>query len=378
MNFSSSKEGSPKGTSTKDGDDLTINSDTFRRWKEASMKNDGGRVDSEDQFVDQVDRPEFVTLHNEKSTPLRSNTAKTADWPEEEAPIRIVDDSVMGVDFESSVAAPSKSSLSFGAPAEPERKIAAIGSKASSAKSAGSKFAQFVSGLGGSKSTGAEATTSRSESVAPIARTFNAAVPGSSVQSQALNTLGVEERKQLFKEEEQLRSAEDDIRHRFGANLKSALSSGTIIEGKFKFDSPVRIDGTLMGEVQASSLLIVGGDASVDAKVKVGSLVVLGVVKGNIEADELVEVKRGGILEGDVKCARFAIEEGGWFQGKVTPTSEPKPRALAKKVEKIAEPAAADSTGNVFHQSRSQSEQLSLGDESDIPDHATVKASWSN
>lgn len=110
-------------------------------------------------------------------------------------------------------------------------------------------------------------------------------------------------------------SAEEDIKRRFGSNVKSALGHGTMIEGTFRFDTPVCIDGTLLGEVVSSSVLIVGTQASVRAKVKVGSIVVLGSVIGDVEADELIEIRCGGQIAGDIITKRLAIEEGGFFEG---------------------------------------------------------------
>ncbi len=112
---------------------------------------------------------------------------------------------------------------------------------------------------------------------------------------------------------------EEDLRRRFGSNVKSALGPGTIIEGNFRFDSPVCIDGTLIGQVTSTSVLIVGENATVNATIKVGSLVVLGAVAGTVEAQDLVEIRAGGSLEGDIVTERIAIEDGGWFEGRVTP-----------------------------------------------------------
>lgn len=367
MIFSSNKDN--QGAGSKEADEQSINSDTFRRWKEASKKNEGSSSSEMPIVSAPGDIPPFVGLSDEANFGARRTNMKTADWPEEET-IRIIDDSVAGSEFVAD-AEPKPAWSSGRAP----------GGRASGVKSTSSKLAQFMSGLSGAKFGGAETDLRKAEPQQPVAKSFNAAVPGSSLPSQTLNSLSVEDRKQLLKEEEQLRSSEDDIRQRFGANLKSALSSGTIIEGKFKFDSPVRIDGTLIGEVQASSLLIVGGDASVEAKVKVGSLVVLGVVKGNVEAEELIEVKRGGVLEGDVKCARFAIEEGGWFQGKVSPTIEPKPRTLANKIERSTDqpntPRPTSGVRSEFNRvESSQSEQLSLTGAGDLAERTGAKASW--
>jgi cytoskeletal protein CcmA (bactofilin family) len=109
---------------------------------------------------------------------------------------------------------------------------------------------------------------------------------------------------------------EEDIKRRFGANLRSALGQGTMIEGKLSFDSPVRIDGTMNGEIISSSVLIVGSQAQVQARIRVGSIIILGEVVGDIEAEDLVEIRNGGCFTGPVLTRRIAIEAGGIFQGR--------------------------------------------------------------
>lgn len=108
---------------------------------------------------------------------------------------------------------------------------------------------------------------------------------------------------------------EDDLKRRFGNNIKSALGPSTVIEGKFKFDTPVRIDGSLTGEVASNSVLIVGREASVKGRIEVGSLIVLGSVDGEVVAEDLVEIRTGGELEGDISCKRVTIEDGGFYRG---------------------------------------------------------------
>ncbi len=111
---------------------------------------------------------------------------------------------------------------------------------------------------------------------------------------------------------------QEDIKRRFGSNVRSALGPGTVIEGTFRFDTPVCIDGTLTGEVFSSSVLIAGSQASVNARVKVGSLVILGHVVGDIEANDLIEIRAGGNLQGDISAHRIVIEDGGVFNGLCT------------------------------------------------------------
>ncbi len=108
---------------------------------------------------------------------------------------------------------------------------------------------------------------------------------------------------------------DEDLRRRFGANLRSALGPGTVIEGKFSFDTPVRIDGSMNGEVISSSALIVGPQATVAGKVRVGSIIIAGEVTGEIEATDLVEIRSGGRYEGPIHAARVVIEDGAVFNG---------------------------------------------------------------
>lgn len=113
-------------------------------------------------------------------------------------------------------------------------------------------------------------------------------------------------------------SAEQDIANRFGTNLKSALGSGTVIEGMFSFENPVKIDGVLRGEIKSSSALIVGPKAKVIARIQVGSLIILGEVEGEIEAEDLIEIRANGSLDGDIVTRRLALEEGGVLNGTCT------------------------------------------------------------
>lgn len=111
------------------------------------------------------------------------------------------------------------------------------------------------------------------------------------------------------------RDSEMDLQKRFGSALRSALGPGTVIEGKFRFEEPVCIDGELAGEVASSSALIVGTQATVNAHIEVGTLIVLGNVTGDVTASEAVEIHDGGTLEGDIEAKQLIIKPGGFFQG---------------------------------------------------------------
>jgi cytoskeletal protein CcmA (bactofilin family) len=102
---------------------------------------------------------------------------------------------------------------------------------------------------------------------------------------------------------------------RFG-KLRSALGPGTVIQGKLSFDTPVRIDGKLSGEIYSSQAIIVGAGGSVEGDIEVASLIVLGLVRGKVVAHDRIEVLQGGRLEADFAAPIFTMEEGGLFNGR--------------------------------------------------------------
>lgn len=126
---------------------------------------------------------------------------------------------------------------------------------------------------------------------------------------------------------------DEPVANKFG-KVRSALSAGTVIQGKLSFDTPVRIDGKLTGEVFSSETLIVGTTGTVDAQIEVASLVVMGQVRGNIKASHRIDLMAGGRIDGNVNTPIFRMDETASFTGKC---SMPAPNASSKKPTIIIE-----------------------------------------
>jgi len=97
--------------------------------------------------------------------------------------------------------------------------------------------------------------------------------------------------------------------------IKAFLGEGTDFKGILTFEGTVRVDGKLEGEVFTKDTLIVGESAVVGAEINVHTIVISGVVRGNINATGKIEVHRPGKLFGNVKTPSLYIEEGVIFEG---------------------------------------------------------------
>ena len=120
---------------------------------------------------------------------------------------------------------------------------------------------------------------------------------------------------------------------------KDILSSDVEIKGSIKFQKELLIDGKVEGEINSDGVLTIGENAHIRGEIKTKSITVYGKVHGNITVAERCELKSCCTLQGDLKAARLAIEEGATFIGKSEVNSG---KAAASKPEIVPheEPAA--------------------------------------
>jgi cytoskeletal protein CcmA (bactofilin family) len=97
------------------------------------------------------------------------------------------------------------------------------------------------------------------------------------------------------------------------------LGTDTKFEGSIRFTGTLRIDGVVVGNIQADpgsgSVLIINQQATVTGDIVSDSVLISGRVEGNVRASERVEIFRSGTLKGDIYTADIMIEGGAEFQG---------------------------------------------------------------
>lgn|GEM_PF-708290 len=104
-----------------------------------------------------------------------------------------------------------------------------------------------------------------------------------------------------------------------GERFSAYIGNGATFVGEATFQSMLRVDGTLTGQVRSEDgTLIVGASGRVDAGVRVGVAIINGVVSGDIFASNRVELGKTARVTGNIETPRLKIEEGALFEGKCT------------------------------------------------------------
>ncbi len=88
------------------------------------------------------------------------------------------------------------------------------------------------------------------------------------------------------------------------------------MKGKLRFSDSVQLSGFFEGEIESKGFLYIDDGAEVKANIRAESVIVGGIIRGNIEAAQRVEMLPSARIYGNVKTAAVRIEDGVSFEGK--------------------------------------------------------------
>lgn len=98
-------------------------------------------------------------------------------------------------------------------------------------------------------------------------------------------------------------------------NNVSQISSGTEIKGDIVCGGDLRIDGTVVGNVQVKGKMVIGNSGCVEGEVTCRNGDISGRMKGRIDVQELLSLKATSTMEGEMATKRLSIEPGSVFCG---------------------------------------------------------------
>ncbi|HWR06279.1 polymer-forming cytoskeletal protein [Sporomusa sp.] len=105
------------------------------------------------------------------------------------------------------------------------------------------------------------------------------------------------------------------------------IGRDTSFKGCINSQGTIRIDGQHEGELITAGDIVVGESGRMQAQLKACNVIVAGMVTGNIEVSDKLELLPTAKVYGDIKVGTLTINEGAVFRGacqmlKELPSSE--------------------------------------------------------
>jgi cytoskeletal protein CcmA (bactofilin family) len=96
------------------------------------------------------------------------------------------------------------------------------------------------------------------------------------------------------------------------------VGKSVIFKGDLISSEDMTIDGRVEGTIEVRDhSLVIGPDADIRADIIAKTVTVHGSVTGTITANEKVDIKDSGVVEGDILAPRLAMADGGVLRGRV-------------------------------------------------------------
>ena len=100
-----------------------------------------------------------------------------------------------------------------------------------------------------------------------------------------------------------------------GVTGLSIIGAGMRVVGDISAEGVVKIEGTVVGTVQAAKQVLVAKGGEVEGDVVSREAIIGGEVRGGIYAEERVELQATSVIHGDVSTKRLFVQEGGEING---------------------------------------------------------------
>lgn len=108
--------------------------------------------------------------------------------------------------------------------------------------------------------------------------------------------------------------------------LRSLIGEGTVVEGTVRFSEGLRVDGRVVGDIEADeslpSVLVLSEKASVVGKVDAAHVIINGTVEGPVVSRQLLELQPKARIVGDVSYHSLEMHQGASIEGSMQKLDE--------------------------------------------------------
>ena len=101
----------------------------------------------------------------------------------------------------------------------------------------------------------------------------------------------------------------------FKSGNTTIIGAGTTIIGDIESTGDIRIDGTLIGNVNAKAKILIGPDGVIEGAINGMQADVLGKVTGQVNIQEVLQLRGKCNVDGDIFAGKLEIEPTATFNG---------------------------------------------------------------
>jgi cytoskeletal protein CcmA (bactofilin family) len=100
-----------------------------------------------------------------------------------------------------------------------------------------------------------------------------------------------------------------------GGNGTTLISSGTTIKGDISSNSDLRIDGTIIGNINSNAKIVIGNSGVVEGDIHGNNADIVGKTSGTIKVKELLQLRGECVVNGNIYAGKLQIEPTATFNG---------------------------------------------------------------
>ena len=116
-----------------------------------------------------------------------------------------------------------------------------------------------------------------------------------------------------------------------GVFINSIIGEGTSFSGDILLSGLIRIDGDFKGSITTTGKVLIGKNGRAECTIKAETVVIGGVVKGDIISADKVVILSTGMLIGNIVSPRLIAEEGVILNGVCTISKDDLPEESVQR-----------------------------------------------
>ncbi len=131
----------------------------------------------------------------------------------------------------------------------------------------------------------------------------------------------------------------------------NSLVQGTKVEGKIRATSDLRVDGSIKGELDCESKVIIGPAGSVNGTIRCKNAVVEGKFEGHLHVKELLNIRDSATVMGEVTYGKLVVQSGAVISGTYNMVGQ-QPKGGLKSTDKVVTTSKNSTSENAGEKAR--------------------------